>query len=157
MGSFSQTFGVKPILIYLRRNHEAFHPFYGHPFYGHPGCAPAVCEGCAAEGAADVAAVLAIDCHADLVDCHAGAVAGIKDCHEPLKGCYKCHFNPADEACVKECLVGPLPCARDNKIAAGKCIHDNKVALAKCLDDKAVSLAKARQCVHCAPFCPKAE
>ena len=36
------------------------------------GCAPKVCEGCAAEGAADVAAVLAIDCHADLVDCHAG-------------------------------------------------------------------------------------
>merc|ERR1712141_401198 len=90
-------------------------------------------------------------------DCRAAAVEGDKACHEPLKGCYKCHFNPADEACVKECLTGPFPCARDNKIALGKCIHDNKVALAKCLDDKAVSLAKARQCVHCAPFCPKAE
>merc|ERR1711955_72613 len=118
----------------------------GYGFYGH-GCAPKVCEGCAAEGAADVAAVLAIDCHADLVDCHAAAVEGDKACHEPLKGCYKCHFNPADEACVKECLTGPFPCARDNKIALGKCVHYNKVALGKCIADKDLSLVKARQCV----------
>ena len=99
--------------------------------------------------------IIAVETH--LMILFAAAVEGDKACHEPLKGCYKCRFNPADEACTKECLVGPFPCARDNKIALGKCVHENKVALGKCIADKDLSLAKARQCLHCAPLCPKAE
>ena len=133
---------------------EAHLPYFARPpFYGLPGCPEAVCTGCAEEGASDIKAILAIDCHAGLEDCHAAFKP--QACHEALKGCVKCHIDPTDEACTKDCLIGPGPCIRDAKITLGKCIADQNVAVGKCIHDKKVSLAKAEECLACAPLCPK--
>merc|ERR1712088_204004 len=86
-------------------------------------------------------------------DCHAAFKP--QACHEALKGCVKCHIDPTDEACTKDCLIGPGLCIRDAKITLGKCIADQNVAVGKCIHDKKVSLAKAEECLACAPLCPK--
>ena len=118
-------------------------------FYS-PVCPAAVCEGCAVEGASDIKAIIAIDCHEGLTDCHAAHVAAIDACHEPLKDCYKT-FPP-----TKECLIGPAPCIHEAKLALPKCVADNRATLATCIHDKKVSLAKADECLACAVACKKA-
>ena len=138
---------------YLLFKYAWFHiPFFPRPLV----CPEAVCEACA-DADTDVKAILAIDCHADLEDCHAGVPEAIAACHEPLKDCVKCHIDPTDDACTKACLIGPGPCLRENKIEVAKCVAGQSEAVGKCAAEKQASLAKAEECLACAVACKKDE
>ena len=96
-----------------------------------------------------------------------------------LKDCGANCLDPTDEACTKECLIGPGPCLRknakkvgkcvsdqaeevgkcvdDQRAVVGKCVREQQVTLAKCIGDKRLALAKAEECLACAGGCEETE
>merc|ERR1712037_693826 len=77
-------------------------------------------------------------------------------------------LDPTDDACTKECLIGPGPCLRENAKKVGKCVADQaeevgkcvieqQDTLGKCIRDKKLALAKAEECLACAGGCEETE
>merc|ERR1711997_1022113 len=85
-----------------------------------------------------------------------------------LKDCFKCHIDPTDDACTKDCLIGPGPCIHENKVkvgecvaaqskTVGECVAAQSATVGTCVTDKRVALAKAEECLACAVACKKDE